>query len=112
MSRVIGYAPVFGPGCFSLSGLVVAGRGRGLLFPSVSRFRMVRLWLVALAAVVGRGISSVLFAVFGSAFAIKQRPPLASEDHHSCYYRCPNKHQRDPDPLLPVQVRPQSQHIG
>jgi hypothetical protein len=25
MSRVIGYTPVFGPGCFSLSGLVVAG---------------------------------------------------------------------------------------
>lgn len=25
MRRVIGYTPVFGPGCFSLSGLVAAG---------------------------------------------------------------------------------------
>lgn len=73
---------------------------------------MMRLWLVVLAAVVGRGISSVLIAMFGSAPAIKQRPSLASEDHHSSYDRCSNEHQRDPDPLLPVQVPPQSQHIG
>jgi hypothetical protein len=29
MSRVIGYTPVFGPGCFSLSGLIVAGGVEG-----------------------------------------------------------------------------------
>lgn len=58
------------------------------------------------------GVSSVLVAIFGNAFAIDQRPSLASKDHHGRYYGCSNKHHHNPDPLLPVQVRPQSQHLG
>ncbi|MHC6221538.1 hypothetical protein [Arthrobacter sp. MMS24-S77] len=76
------------------------------------RSRLTARAVAAGAVLTVRRISSVLFAMPGSAVAIKQRPSLASKDHHSCYHRCSNKHQRDPDPLLPVQVRPQSQHIG